>query len=65
MPSKCIIPNCRANQRKFPHLNFFGFVRNHERKLQWIAAIEKGTGIKLDQMKIDIVRQMNVFNDFN
>lgn len=55
MPSKCIIPNCGAKERKFPHLKFFSFVRSDERKHQWISAILKGTGIKLDPMKIDIV----------
>lgn len=55
MPNKCLVPGCGASYRKNPSLNFFSFVRNEERKILWINAIEKGTKIFLDRLAIDIV----------
>lgn len=55
MPNKCLVPGCGASYRKNPSLNFFSFVRNEERKMLWIAAIEKNTSVILDRHSIDIV----------
>lgn len=57
MPNKCLVPGCGASYRKNPNLNFFSFVRNEDRRLLWIAAIEKGTGKKnwIDHLSIDVV----------
>jgi THAP domain len=57
MPNKCLVPGCGSSYRKNPSLNFFSFVRSQDRRLLWIAAIEKGIGKKkwIDHLSIDDV----------